>query len=128
MLKLILLIEDDAFFAVMTAKMLAPATVRIARNGKEGMEYFDRERFDMVITDLVMPEKDGLSTIIDIRKQDTAVPIIAISGGGNIGTQGDLLRLAQTLGATATLAKPFGREQLLAKVRACAPSSEPCPA
>ena len=120
----ILLIEDDPFFAVLTAKMLAPAIVRIARNGIEGLEYLQRERFDLVITDIVMPEKDGISTIIDLRKTDATIPVLAISGGGNIGTQGDLLRMAKQLGATETLAKPFGREELMAKVRLCLPARE----
>jgi DNA-binding response OmpR family regulator len=115
----ILLIEDDPFFAILTTKMLAPATVRLARHGVEGLELLEHERFDLVITDLVMPQKDGIATIIEFRKRDRSTPILAMSGGGNLGTQGDLLRLAMRIGATAALEKPFGREELLAKVRLC---------
>ena len=121
MLEKILLIEDDKFFAVLTAKMLAPAAVRIAHNGAEGLEYLQSERFDLVITDIVMPEKDGIATIMEMRKNDPVTPILAMSGGGNIGTQGDLLLMAKQLGATATLVKPFNREALLAKVQECFP-------
>lgn len=120
----ILLIDDDAFFAILTSKMLAPATVLIARNGIEGLEFFERQHFDLVITDLVMPEKDGISTIIDLRKLNVTVPILAISGGGNIGSQGDLLRMATQIGATETLAKPFSREALLEKVYRCLSARE----
>jgi DNA-binding NtrC family response regulator len=115
----ILLIEDDPFFAILTTKMLAPATVRLARHGIEGLAILEQERFDLVITDLVMPEKDGIATIIEFRKRDQTTPVLAMSGGGNLGTQGDLLRLAMRIGATAALEKPFGREQLIAKVREC---------
>jgi CheY-like chemotaxis protein len=121
MIEKILLIEDDKFFAVLTAKMLAPAAVRIAYNGAEGLEYLKSERFDLIVTDIVMPEKDGIATIMDIRKGDPATPILAMSGGGNIGSQGDLLLMAKQLGATATLVKPFDRAALLAKVQECFP-------
>lgn len=121
MVEKILLIEDDKFFAVLTAKMLAPVSVRVANNGAEGLECLANERFDLVITDIMMPEKDGIATIMDIRKNDPTTPILAMSGGGNIGTQGDLLLMAKQLGATATLVKPFDRDALLAKIRECFP-------
>lgn len=114
---MILLIEDDPFWASLITKMLTPAAVLVARNGVEGLEMFGRKRFELVITDLVMPEKDGLATIVDIRKLDASLPVIAISGGGNIGAQGDLLKIAMQVGATTTLAKPFGRDALMTKVR-----------
>lgn len=118
----ILLIEDDRFFAALTAKMLAPASVRVAYNGAEGLAYLDTEFFDLVITDIVMPEKDGIATILDMRKTYPTLPILAMSGGGNIGTQGDLLLMAKQIGAAATLVKPFDRDALLAKVQECLPS------
>jgi two-component system chemotaxis response regulator CheY len=72
-----------------------------------------------VVTDLLMPEKDGIETILELRKRNATLPVLAISGGGSIGHRGDLLRMAQELGATATLSKPFTREELLAAVSLC---------
>ena len=71
--------------------------------------------FDLVITDLIMPEKEGLETIADIRKSCADLPIIAISGGGRVGPM-DYLETARFIGADATLAKPFGRQELITTV------------
>jgi len=115
----ILLIDDDRFFAKLTAAMLAPAQVVVAKDGAEGIALMQERRFDLLITDLLMPGKDGIETILEIRRADAALPILAISGGGKFGGRGDLLRMAQRLGANATLQKPFTREELLAAVEAC---------
>jgi DNA-binding NtrC family response regulator len=115
----ILLIEDDPFWASLISKMLASAAVHVTRNGVEGLEALERKSFDLVITDLVMPEKDGLAVIADLRKSGSKLPVIAISGGGNVGAQGDLLKIAMHVGATATLAKPFTRDALTAVVEKC---------
>jgi DNA-binding response OmpR family regulator len=124
----ILLIDDDRFFARLTAAMLAPAQVVIAKDGAEGLALMKAQPFDLLITDLLMPEKDGIETILEIRRADAALPILAISGGGKFGGRGDLLRMAQRLGANATLQKPFTREELLAAVGAClAGGSSPTP-
>lgn len=115
----ILLVDDDRFFAKLTAAMLAPAEVQIAKNGAEGLDMMKRQPFDLLITDLLMPEKDGIETILEIRRVNETLPILAISGGGKYGARGELLRMAQRLGATATLQKPFSREQLIAAVDQC---------
>ena len=114
----ILLVDDDRFFAKLTAAMLAPADVHIAKNGAEGLAMMKREPFDLLITDLLMPEKDGIETIVEIRRENERLPILAISGGGKYGARDELLRMAQRLGATATQ-KPFTREQLIAVVDQC---------
>jgi two-component system, chemotaxis family, chemotaxis protein CheY len=128
---MILLIEDDVFWVKIIQKLLEPMKTLVARHGEDGLYLFSHHPFEMVITDLVMPVKDGISTIVDLRKIDPKIPILAISGGGNIGGQGDLLRVATNVGATDTLAKPFGRDQLLEKVRkylpATAGGSDPAP-
>jgi DNA-binding response OmpR family regulator len=120
---MILLIEDDDFTARLITQLLAPNEVCRARNGEEGLQLFRTMPFEMVVTDIVMPKRSGLATIIGIRKLDGAVPILAITMGGNVGAQGDLLRLAESIGATATLAKPFERDGLMAKVRHCLSSA-----
>jgi DNA-binding response OmpR family regulator len=115
----ILVVEDDDFAGGLIGRMLAPALVSRARDGIEGLHLFGAGRFDLVITDLIMPRRDGLSTIADIRRLDSSVPIIAMSGGGSIGAKGDLLKLARTMGADATLPKPFERDALMAVVLGC---------
>ncbi len=73
------------------------------------------DSFDLVITDLIMPEKEGLETIADIRKLCGDLPIIAISGGGRVGPT-NYLETARFIGANTTLAKPFGRRELIKTV------------
>ena len=91
--------------------------VRVAENGKEAVHHVLNQFFDLVITDLIMPEKEGLETIADIRKANRNIPIIAISGGGRIGPQ-DYLETAKHIGANTTLAKPFARRELISAVDA----------
>jgi DNA-binding response OmpR family regulator len=124
---MILLIEDEDFTADLIARLLAPAEVRRARNGSQGLALFQNEPFDLIITYLVMPTMDGLSTIAAIRKLDRAVPILAMSSSGSLATKGDLLALAMRVGANATLMKPFDREPLMDKVRECLAARPPRP-
>jgi DNA-binding response OmpR family regulator len=85
--------------------------VSIAENGQQGVDQMRDAQFDLVITDLIMPEQEGLETIADIRKNSSELPIIAISGGGRVDPM-DYLKRARFIGADATLAKPFGRQEL----------------
>jgi DNA-binding response OmpR family regulator len=114
----ILLIEDDNEVRTMLRLTLIHFghTVIEARNGREGLELFKRANADLVITDIVMPEKEGLEVLIELReKQIPPVKIIAISGGGR-QKAGDYLRLAKLMGAARVLAKPFSNEVLLAAI------------
>jgi DNA-binding response OmpR family regulator len=113
----ILVIDDDAQVLNLVSEMLRLEghEVDVAENGLLAMQMMDHQRFDLVITDLLMPEKEGLETIVDIRRNDRCMPIVAISGGGRIGPQ-DYLDTARCMGASATLAKPFGRQELLSTV------------
>ncbi len=79
------------------------------------MKAFQAQQFDVVVTDVVMPEKEGIETIMEMRKLNQTLRIVAISGGGRIKNM-DFLRLARGLGADATLPKPFRKEELLAVV------------
>lgn len=117
--RIFLLIDDDRFFAKLTATMLAPCEVMIAKNGAEGLAFMKARRFDLLITDLLMPEKDGIETILEIRRADARLPILAISGGGRYGARSDLLGMARKLGANGALEKPFSKEELLAAVDRC---------
>jgi CheY-like chemotaxis protein len=115
----ILVIDDDAAVRQVVGEMLRLAghDVTIAENGRIAMERLGDQSFDLIITDLIMPEQEGIETIAEIRRRDADVPIVAISGGGRLGP-GDYLETARYLGADATLAKPFGRQELIATIDA----------
>lgn len=113
----ILVIDDDTQVLDVMSEMLRLEghRVAVAENGERAVEQIRRDAFDLVITDLIMPEKEGLETIADIRKHCGDLPIIAISGGGRVGPN-DYLETARFIGANATLAKPFGRQELITAV------------
>ena len=113
----ILLVDDDTSVLDVMSEMLRLEghEVTVAENGEQAVACVNRDRFDLVITDLIMPEKEGLETIADIRRQFAQMPIIAISGGGRLGPN-DYLETARFIGANATLAKPFARTELIKAV------------
>src|SRR5690349_15882016 len=115
----ILLIDDDDLLRTALRLTLAHFghTVIEARDGKEGMRLFPTAAADLVITDIVMPEKEGLEVLMELRKQRPPVKIIAISGGGRVSPD-DYLNTARQMGAARVLAKPFTNEELLATVDA----------
>jgi CheY-like chemotaxis protein len=114
----ILLVEDDDSIRQLLHDILIAAghTVVTATNGQEGVDKFTPGAFDLLITDLVMPEKEGIEVLREIRAQQPALKTLAISGGGKFGGAETYLRLASLLGAKQILAKPFTREQFLAAV------------
>ena len=110
----ILVIEDDPGIRKMIELTLTRAAhqVTLTNDGDQGLKSFRAEQPDLVISDIVMPNKEGIETIMEIRKLAPAIPIIAMSGGGlNIGTQ--YLGVAQKLGANAILSKPFRTAELV---------------
>ncbi|HLP72390.1 MAG TPA: response regulator [Bacteroidales bacterium] len=113
----ILVFDDEPSILLMIKKMLEKAghEVDIALNGKEGMELFDKHKPDLVITDIIMPEKEGLETIIALRKNYPDLKIIAISGGGRIGPDG-YLPGAKLLGANAVFTKPLMQKEFIQAV------------
>ncbi|MEX1020482.1 MAG: response regulator [Litorilinea sp.] len=90
--------------------------VTCAANGRIAMHLYRSQPFDLVITELIMPERDGLEVIMDLRKRMPDVKIIAISGGGQMGLH-YMLSVAEKLGAQRALAKPFSSRQLLRAVQ-----------
>ena len=104
----VLLIEDDAAVRRIVRKMLERGRHEVteAENGRVGLERLSDSAFDLVITDIVMPEMDGIETLIELRKLYPALKVIAMSGGGRTGNM-DLLSSAKKLGASAVLHKPF---------------------
>ena len=110
----ILVIDDEPFMLDFVRKILESAQHRVltATSADSGIEAYREHRPDLVITDLIMPEKDGLETIRDLRRIDPAARIIAISGGGRSGYT-NALEAAKAFGAQATLRKPFAPNVLL---------------
>jgi DNA-binding response OmpR family regulator len=114
---LILLIEDNDALRTMLRLTLNHFghTVAEARNGKEGLDIFRRIAPDILITDIVMPEKEGFEVLMTLRKTKAKVKIIAMSGGGRLGAE-NYLRTAKLMGAVKVLAKPFSNEALIAEI------------
>jgi YesN/AraC family two-component response regulator len=113
----ILLIDDEEMVRKPLGEILKRAgyEVQTAADGKTGIELFRRQPCDLLITDLLMPEKDGLETIIALRQIQPELRIIVISGGNRVFGN-ELLRTAAHLGADQVLAKPFTRESILQAV------------
>lgn len=113
----ILVIDDDRAILEMAGSALKARghAVEIAVNGRVGLRALGAERFDLVITDMLMPEMDGLETIRAIKGFDPATKVLAITGGGAVD-HGDLLNIAAKLGADGALFKPFQPSALLATV------------
>jgi two-component system, chemotaxis family, chemotaxis protein CheY len=90
----------------------------LAPDGKRGLALFRRHKPDLVITDIIMPEQEGLGLIREILAEAPEARILAISGGGRIGNA-DFLRMAQRFGAKDILPKPFDLDDLVDKVNSC---------
>jgi DNA-binding NtrC family response regulator len=111
----ILVIDDDADIRALLEQTLTPAghEVILAADGKEGVEKYREKPSDVVITDLYMPNQEGLETIAELHRRFPDAAIIAMSGR----TAGiPLLPVAERLGAVAVLEKPFSPSQLLSAV------------
>jgi CheY-like chemotaxis protein len=121
----ILLIDDDNLFRPMLCAQLEELghTVTEAQNGKEGIAQYARVPADLVLTDLIMPEKEGIETIIELRKKWPGVKIIAMSGGGR-ASAASYLKTAQQLGAARVLHKPFSNDELTAAIDSLLPKAE----
>jgi CheY-like chemotaxis protein len=114
----ILIVDDEPDILVILDRMLRKMnheTVQAA-NGKEAVRRLEESSFDLVITDLIMPESEGIETISAVRRRWPGLKIIAMSGGGRQSPV-PYLAVAATLGADATLAKPFERADLVDALR-----------
>ena len=114
----ILIIDDDASFREMYRAILEQEghQVLAAENGSKGIELFSQHTVDVVITDLIMPEKEGIETIMEIVQIEPEAKIIAISASGGERSH-DYLESARMLGASSTLGKPFHIGDLLTAVQ-----------
>jgi YesN/AraC family two-component response regulator len=110
----ILIIDDDRQIRNMLKQILSRAGYEVveAHDGVEGLRAFRTSPTDLVITDILMPEKEGLETIQELRQLSPQLQILALSGGGERGNF-DFLQVAKKLGAQHTMRKPVAREALL---------------
>jgi CheY-like chemotaxis protein len=113
----ILLIDDNAPLVAVLAEALAQVghSVATAGDGSAGIRCAGAERFDIVVTDVVMPEADGAEVMAALRRLPVRPQVIAISGGGAI-EPGRYLTMARAMGAAAVLQKPFPPSRLVSEV------------
>ena len=109
---LIVLLEDEGY------------TVIAAANGESGVGAFEQSRPDLVLTDVIMPESDGIEAIRRIRAIDPNARVVAMSGGSLVGNDYQL-RAAKAAGAIAALAKPFEVDELVQVVERCLRTQPP---
>jgi YesN/AraC family two-component response regulator len=110
----ILIIDDDPSILTMLKRMLEKAgyEVDIASNGSEGLEKIESCPPDLLVTDIVMPEKEGLELIFYLRRKNPELKIVAISGGGRFNYEG-YLTSAKLLGADLTFQKPLVHKEFI---------------
>lgn len=114
----ILIVDDEPMILNLLEQLLSSHgyEVTTALDGHEALRLARHQTFDLFLIDLIMPGKDGIETILALRKLRSKVPVIAMSGGWLGGTK-NCLPLAEKLGACSTLAKPFDRGTLLGTIR-----------
>lgn len=113
----IMVVDDD----IGIKKLLENAFLKVGyevsafTSGKDAINKFKNDPHDVLITDIIMPEKDGIETIIEIKKIEPNIKIIAISGGGRIKAD-DYLNIVKKLGVDYTFSKPFSIKEILEAV------------
>lgn len=115
---LILVIDDDEDMRMVTQEILESAgfEVVLASDGAQGLKLYRERPADLVITDILMPEKEGIETIFDLKQEFPKVKIIAVSGDSSSLKTPDYLSAASKLGADVVLRKPFESSVLLAAI------------
>ncbi len=117
-MKRILVIDDHTALRQMLRRILEREGYEVveAGDGKEGVEFYRQVPADLIITDVVMPEKDGVEIIRELKRDFPDVRVIAISGGSRTLGARYCLAAMKALGALYALTKPFGRKELLEAV------------
>ena len=110
----VLIIDDESYVREMMRLMIEPLGYEVveAENGAIASKFIQNTTPDLIITDIVMPEKNGIDVIMEVKKSSNPIPIIAISGGGGITGRFDYLEIAKLVGAENILKKPFAMEEL----------------
>lgn len=114
----ILVVDDEAPVRSLLSDVLEKEgyTVFSAATGVEATDIYNNNAIDLIITDLVMPEKGGIDLIMELKNRDPKVKVIAISGGGGITGRFDYLPIAKLVGASEIIAKPFQIADIRAQV------------
>lgn len=110
---LILLVDDDDALRTMLLRTLQKMghDVMVASNGNQALRLCETEPPQLVLTDLIMPDKEGLETIATLHRRSPDIRVIAMSGGARINAS-DMLKIARHMGAHAVLQKPFSNDEL----------------
>lgn len=110
----ILVVDDEPSVRTTFKAILARAghEVACAGDGNQALRAFQAEKFDLILIDIIMPDKEGVETIRELRRMDARLPIIAVSGGGR-AAGGSYLEIAMALGASRSLQKPVRSQQLV---------------
>jgi len=117
-MKKILIIDDEPHILLMLKKMLERIgyEIDLAANGNEGLELFKKIPSSLVITDIIMPEKEGLETIREMKRISPGLKIIAMSGGGKVSAD-NYLEIAKIFGASKVIEKPFTQQEMVSAVK-----------
>ena len=117
-MSVILIIDDDEKFRVMLRQMLERAGYKVVEtsDGNAGLKIVNEIKIDLAIVDMIMPEKGGIKTIMELRRNLPDMKIIAISGGGRNRPE-TYLQPAKLAGAHCTFAKPLDQEEMLGAVK-----------
>lgn len=110
----ILLVDDDDELAKVLEIVLTRANHNVSRvrDGNEALKILTKDEFDLILTDLIMAEKDGLELLGELHATNPKLKVIAMSGGGS----GPSLAIAKCLGARLVLSKPFSNSELLVAI------------
>lgn len=113
-----LLVDDNADLIEVQSAYLRNHGHQVvtARNGRDALAALERGDFDVIVTDVIMPDMDGFETIMTVRQRFPDLPIIAVSGGGRIGAT-DYLSMARSMGAKSALSKPVSPAMLLSETK-----------
>jgi DNA-binding NtrC family response regulator len=116
----VLIVDDDTLMREMLLAMMDMDGISAsgAENGNVALKLLRANTYDLIITDILMPEKEGIETIMEIKNEWPDLPIIAISGGGKLNPE-IYLQLSKNLGARYSFNKPFTKEQMMFAVRNC---------
>jgi DNA-binding response OmpR family regulator len=115
----ILVVEDDQQFRNVLIQLFQKENFEVTgcNDGVDAIKILKNETFDVIITDIIMPKKDGMALIVELRRNQSNMHIIAISGGGREIDPLNPLKIAKRIGAEYTFTKPFKLAELLGVVR-----------
>jgi len=122
----ILLVEDDRVTRLKLKRWLQELNCEVieASNGNEGIDLYHDQRPDLVITDIIMPEKDGIQMLLELQREYSDLNFFFISGVGE-KEPGEYLPQVENIGVLRTFVKPIDKGELLAAVVECFPEAKP---